>query len=85
MKRADRNYQRHCLLKRTHGSLADGRITDAIKDLILVVELLSLSEERVTRLHAECASMLEQAGKILELDASLRPVIVQLPLKDDLE
>ncbi len=51
---------------------------DALLELKAVVEMLSTGEERVIRLHAECVAMIEQAGKILALDASLRPVIVKV-------
>jgi hypothetical protein len=32
----------------------------------------------VMQLHAECVSMVEHAGKILALDASLRPVVIHM-------
>lgn len=51
---------------------------DAMIDIVRVVDMLSASEERTMRLHAECHAMLEQGAKILTLDASLRPVIVKV-------
>lgn len=67
--------QRH--LRAAKRELDDGFVAEAMTDLIRVVEMLSASEERVMRLHAECFAMLEHAGKILALDASLRPVVNQ--------
>jgi hypothetical protein len=69
---------RHELLHHAKQELRDGFVAEAVYDLISVVRMLSDSEERVMRLHAECAAMLKQAGKILELDAMRRPVVIQL-------
>ncbi len=51
----------------------------ALFDVIHVISMLSDSEKRVMQVHAECVAMLEHASKILSLDASLRPVIIQIP------
>lgn len=73
-----RSIERQRFLHHAKRELDDGFIMEAMTDLIHVVELLSASEDRVMRLHAECFAMLEHAGKILALDASLRPVVVKL-------
>lgn len=73
-----RSIERQRFMHHAKRELDDGFIMEAMTDLIHVVELLSASEDRVMRLHAECFAMLEHAGKILALDASLRPVIVKL-------
>ncbi len=73
-----RSEMRRDLLHRAKRELADGFLAEAIHDLLHAVEMLSNSEERVMRLHAECYSMIEHAGKILALDAMKRPVVIQL-------
>jgi hypothetical protein len=73
-----RSLIRQKLLHGAKRELEDGSVSEAVSDLLCVVEMLSDSEERVMRLHAECFAMLEQAGKILELDAKLRPVVVHV-------
>ncbi len=73
-----RSIERQRYLHAAKRELEDGFVAEAVTDLIRVVELLSASEELVMRLHAECFAMVEHAGKILALDASLRPTIIKL-------
>jgi predicted house-cleaning noncanonical NTP pyrophosphatase (MazG superfamily) len=73
-----RAHVRQRLLEDVKEALRDGRVVDAVDDLIRVVEMLSDSEERVMRLHAECVAILEHGQKILALDQSLRPVIIKI-------
>ena len=73
-----RSLIRQKLLHGAKRELEDGFVSEAVSDLLRVVEMLSDSEERVMRLHAECFAMLEQASKILELDAMRRPVVIHM-------
>jgi len=73
-------HQAKVTMRRYAGEPPDpNTLYDALYDISKVVEMLSASEDRVMQLHAECVSMLEHAGKILQLDASLRPIIVTGP------
>jgi hypothetical protein len=74
-----RNIARQRVIHQAREALRAGDLSEAVINILRVVEMLSASEERVMRLHAECHAMVEHAGKILELDATLRPVIIQLP------
>lgn len=74
----DRSLVRQEYLEKIRKSLEGSDHEGALIYIHRVLQVLSHSEDRVMRLHAECVAMLEQAGKILELDASLRPVIVNI-------
>ena len=69
---------RRWLLATAATSAAAGDIDDALRMLVQAVRSVTDAEERVVRLHAECVNMLEHAGKILALDAALRPVVLHV-------
>lgn len=46
--------------------------------VLSILERIQVCDERYVELHRHCLSMLEQGGKILELDAMRRPVVVSL-------
>ncbi len=71
-----RGRERARLLMMVRERLDRGDTVYAIGTLALIVEMLSASEDRVIRLHAECLAMVEHAGKILALDAARRPIII---------
>lgn len=73
-----RSIARAQLLTDARERLRRGDLDGALYNVLHVVDMLSDAENRILRVHAECVSILEQGRKILELDASLRPVIVKL-------
>lgn len=69
---------RRRLLERAKDMVCTADFGEAIDMVVLALESVTDSEERVLRVHAECVAMLEQAGRILALDASLRPSVIML-------
>ena len=72
-----RNIERQRLLRKVRIDLEDGNVAEAVDVLAHVVEMLSASEERVMRLHAECYAMIEHAGRVLQLHEMSRHVVIQ--------
>jgi hypothetical protein len=72
-------YARRELLDSARRELQDGFLAEAIGDLLQCVRPLSHAEETVMQVHAECVAMIESSRKVLELDASLRPVQILIP------
>lgn len=73
-----RSIARQRIIHQCKERLRDGDVAEAVVDLVRVVEMLSASEERVMRLHAECFAMIEHAGRVLQLHERAKPIVVKL-------
>jgi hypothetical protein len=76
----EEEYERSIARQRTiweaKEAIRKGDLATADVYILRAVEMLSASEDRVMRLHAECVSMLEHAGRILTHYEATRPLVV---------
>ena len=74
----DRIVDRRRVLDEARMYINAGETDKALMALLDFCERVQRFDEATTRLHRECLAMVEQSRKVLELDASRRPVVIKI-------